>query len=66
MIEKLHNNLERLVGSKLEDIKLACQMLILNFGNVGIHCQQFTRVSKNNDILFTTLDYQSWDEKSRH
>lgn len=63
MIEKLHNYLDQLVGSKLEDIKLACQMIILNFGNVGIHCQQFTRVSKNNDILFTTLDYQNWDEK---
>ena len=63
MVEKLHNYLEQLVGSELKDIKLACQMIILNFDNVGIHCQQFTRVSKNNDILFTTLDYQSWDEE---
>ena len=63
MVEKLHNYLDKLVGIKLKDIKLACQMIILNFGNNGIHCQQFTRVSKNDDILFTTLDYQSWDEK---
>ena len=63
MVEKLHNYLDKLVGIKLKDIKLACQMIILNFGNIGIHCQQFTRVSKNDDILFTTLDYQSWDEK---
>ena len=63
MVEKLHNYLDQLVGIKLKDIKLACQMIILDFGNIGIHCQQFTRVSKNDDILFTTLDYQSWDEK---
>lgn len=63
MAEKLHNYLDQLVGIKLKDIKLACQMIILDFGNIGIHCQQFTRVSKNDDILFTTLDYQSWDEK---
>ncbi|MGM9968999.1 MAG: hypothetical protein ACI35S_01215 [Anaeroplasma sp.] len=64
MFEKLQNYLDQLVGSKLKDIKLACQMIILDFGNISIHCQQFTRVSKNDDILFTTLDYQSWDEKS--
>ncbi|MGM9858718.1 MAG: hypothetical protein ACI311_05695 [Bacilli bacterium] len=63
MVEKLQNCLEQLVGSKLKDIKLVCQMIVFDFGNVGIHCQQFTRVSKNGDILFTTLDYQSWDEK---
>lgn len=63
MVEKLHNYLDQLVGIKLKDIKLACQMIILDFGNIGIHCQQFTRVSKNDDILFTTFDYQSWDEK---
>lgn len=63
MVEKLHNYLDQLVGIKLKDIKLACQMIILDFGNIGIHCQQFTRVSKNDDILFTTLDYQNWDEK---
>ncbi|MGM9969301.1 MAG: hypothetical protein ACI35S_02780, partial [Anaeroplasma sp.] len=63
MIEKLRNCLDQFVGSKLKDIKLACQMILFDFGNVGIHFQQFTRVSKNNDILFTTLDYQSWDEK---
>ena len=63
MVGKLHNCIDQLVGKKIEDIKLACQMIILNFDKVGIHFQQFTRVSKNDDILFTTLDYQSWDEK---
>ena len=36
---------------------------MLNFGNYKIHFQSFTRVIKNNDILLTTLDYQSWDKK---
>ena len=36
---------------------------MLNFVNYKIHFQSFTRVIKNNDILLTTLDYQSWDKK---
>ena len=38
-------------------------MIVLDFGRVGIHCQCLTRIIKGMDILFTTQDYQSWDEK---
>ena len=63
MYEKLHGYLNELIGKKLERMKLVFQMIVLDFGKYGIHCQSFTRVSRNNDILFTMYDYQSWDEK---
>ena len=63
MIEILHKYLDKLEGTKLKEINLVCQMLILDFDSFGIHFQSFTRISKNNDLLFTTLDYQSWDGK---
>ena len=36
---------------------------MLDFGKDAIHCQALTRISKNDDILFTTFDYQTWDQK---
>ena len=50
-------------GLKLNKISLACQMIVLDFGRVGIHCQCLTRIITGTDILFTTQDYQSWDGK---
>lgn len=63
MNEKLQKYINNIIGLKLEEINLACEMIMLNFGNYKIHFQSFTRVIKNNDILLTTLDYQSWDKK---
>ena len=63
MNKKLQKYINNIIGLKLEEINLACEMIMLNFGNYKIHIQSFTRVIKNNDILLTTLDYQSWDKK---
>ncbi len=63
MEKTLQNYLNKLIGMKLEKINLACQMIQLDFGKCNIHCQTFARIKKENDILFTTYDYQSWDEK---
>lgn len=63
MNKKLQKYINNIIGLKLEEINLACEMIMLNFGNYKIHFQSFTRVIKNNDILLTTLDYQSWDKK---
>lgn len=57
MKKELIQNLMKLTGQKLNIIKFACQMIILDFGKYGIHCQALTRISKNDDILFTTFDY---------
>ena len=60
----LQETLNALLGKKLTDINLVCEMLCFDFekGN-SIHSLCLTRVIKNNDLLFTTLDYQNWDEK---
>lgn len=63
MNKKLQKYINNIIGLKLEEINLACEIIMLNFGNYKIHFQSFTRVIKNNDILLTTLDYQSWDKK---
>lgn len=63
MKTELIQNLKILIGQKLNSIKFACQMVMLDFGKDAIHCQALTRISKNDDILFTTFDYQNWDFK---
>lgn len=63
MNKKLQKYINNIIGLKIEEINLACEMIMLNFENYKIHFQSFTRVIKNNDILLTTLDYQSWDKK---
>lgn len=51
----------KISGLRLTDIDLACEMMMFGFEGYAIHSQCFTRIIKNNDILVTTLDYQSWD-----
>lgn len=50
-----------LVGKKL--IRLCCEadMLDFDFESLALHAMGCSRVIKSNDILATTLDYQSWD-----
>lgn len=60
----LKNILDNIVGLRLTDIKRACEMLMFHFENYAIHAQCLARIIKNDDILVTTADYQSWDGKS--
>ncbi|MBP1546340.1 MAG: hypothetical protein J6A37_07060 [Oscillospiraceae bacterium] len=53
--------LSEIIGCKLTGFSLACEMMMFDFNKYVIHSQCLTRVVKNGDILFTTLDYQSWD-----
>lgn len=57
-LEKLIQNI---AGLKLDAIGYACEMLTFNFERYAIHAQCLTRIIKDDDILVTTLDYQSWD-----
>ena len=61
MREKLNQYLETFIGKELLNINLACEMMCFDFGNMSLHASSFTRVLKNNEVLVTTLDYQSWD-----
>lgn len=62
MVNRTKGYLNQLVGKPLEDVRLACEMIMLDFGNIGIHAQGFTRIMEGSDILLTTLDYLNWDE----
>ncbi len=53
--------IQNIVGLKLNAIRYACEMLMFDFERYAIHAQCLTRIIKDNDILLTTLDYQSWD-----
>ena len=57
-LEKL---IKKIVGLKLDTIGYACEMLMFNFEQYALHVECLTRIIKDNDILVTTLDYQSWD-----
>lgn len=48
-------------NQKLEALNMACEMMMFDFGIYKLHTQCLTRIIKGNDILVTTLDYQSWD-----
>ena len=62
---ELKNMIAKIVGLRLTVIGYACNMPMFNFENsdVGyaLHAQCLTRIIKNDDILVTTHDYQSWD-----
>lgn len=48
-------------GKRLNRLGLACQMMTFEFGEYALHAQGLTRIIKDDDILVTTWDYQSWD-----
>ncbi|MBQ6231349.1 MAG: hypothetical protein IJJ74_09585 [Eubacterium sp.] len=56
------------VGKRLENINNICEMLDICFSdNLVLHGMGLTRVFLNDDLLITTIDYNSWDEsESRH
>ena len=61
---KMRDCIQQIVGKKLNEVLLACEMLRFYFdGDYGIHAVGFVRIIKGSDILLTTLDYQNWDEK---
>ena len=57
----------RLVGKKLLRVCCEAEILDFDFAPLALHAMGCSRVIKNNDILVTTLDYQSWDlDESTH
>ena len=62
--KKIQEKINILIGQKLTDILTACEMLRFYFDKGdGIHSLCLTRIRKNEDILFTTFDYQNLDEE---
>ena len=60
---EFENIITKIVGLQLSDVKPICEMMVFHFEQYSLHSQCLTRIIKNNDILVTTLDYQSWDEE---
>ncbi len=51
------------VGSQLESLHCACEILDFGFsGNLVLHGMGLTRVFLNEDLVITTIDYHSWDQ----
>ena len=61
---KLNEYLQVIVGKQLDTLNMACEMMMFSFENYALHAQCLTRIICENDILVTTLDYQSWDGES--
>ncbi|MDE7325908.1 MAG: hypothetical protein K2N63_06500 [Lachnospiraceae bacterium] len=51
-----------LAGRKLIQFCCECEILDFNFEPLILHAMGCSRIRKNDDILVTTLDYQSWDQ----
>ena len=65
--QKIKDYLKELDGRNLDDLNLACEMMMFCFGDISIHSQCFTRIIRNEQILLTTSDYQNWDgENEKH
>ena len=61
---KLMEHLQVIIGTQLDALNMACEMMMFGFGKYALHTQCLTRIICENDILVTTLDYESWDRKS--
>lgn len=62
-----HDALSAMLGSilglRLDELNLACEMMMFHFGAYALHAQCLVRILKDRKILVTTLDYQRWDER---
>lgn len=58
---KLNEHLQVIVGKQLDALNMVCEMMMFSFEKYELHAQCLTRIICENDILVTTLDYQSWD-----
>ena len=59
--DTLFNHLQAIIGKQLTELHLACEMMMFSFDEFALHTQCLTRIIHEEDVLVTTLDYQSWD-----
>lgn len=62
--QTIKNYLDSLSEKTLDSLNLACEMMMFTFGDIAIHSQCFTRIMLKEQVLLTTLDYQSWDKEN--
>ena len=69
IMDKMINDFINLwVGKRLEGLNCICEMLDFCFSdNLVLHGLGLTRIFLNDDLIITTMDYNSWDqEESKH
>ena len=58
---RLEEHLQTIIGKQLDALNMACEMMMFSFEKYELHSLCLTRIICKNDVLVTTLDYQSWD-----
>lgn len=53
---------QSLVGKKLRHLCCEAEILDFDFPPLALHAMGCSRIIKGNELLVTTLDYQSWDQ----
>ena len=61
---KLNEQLQIIVGKRLDDLHLVCELMSFSFEEYAFHALGLTRIIHENDILVTTIDYLNWDEET--
>ena len=61
---KLNEHLQIIVGKRLDDLHLVCELMSFSFEEYAFHALGLTRIIRKNDILVTTIDYLNWDEET--
>ena len=59
--DTLLDHFQAIIGKRLTDLHLACEMMMFSFEEFALHAQCLTRIIREDDILVTTLDYQNRD-----
>ena len=61
--KQLNEHLQILVEKRLDDLKLACEMMTFRFDDYAYDALGLTRIIYENDILVCTLDFLNWDHE---
>ena len=54
---KLNEQLQIIVGKRLDNLHLVCELMSFAFEEYAFHALGLTRIIHENDILVTTIDY---------
>ena len=58
---KLNEQLQIIVGKRLDNLHLVCELMSFAFEEYAFHALGLTRIIHENNILVTTIDYLNWD-----
>lgn len=58
---ELREYVRAIEGKRLDELSVACEMMMFSFDGLALHAQCLTRIIQGDDILVTNRDYQKWD-----